>query len=59
MMVFLTQNLHISFMNLGSIEAGMSVAEESRYRSSIYPKQTFEMPLHNQKICVWCAITVT
>jgi hypothetical protein len=29
------------------------------YWSSINPRQTFEVPLHDQKIGVWCAITAS
>jgi hypothetical protein len=34
-------------------------AQNNRYWSSINPKQTFEVPLHDQKIGVWCAITAS
>jgi hypothetical protein len=34
-------------------------AQNKRYWSSINPKQTFDVPLHDQKICVWCAITAS
>jgi hypothetical protein len=32
-------------------------AQNNRYWSSINLRQTFEVPLHDQKIGVWCAIT--
>jgi hypothetical protein len=54
MTVFLTQNLHFSLMKLGSINA-----QNNRYWSSIIQRQTFEVPLHDQKIGVWCAITAS
>jgi hypothetical protein len=34
-------------------------AQNNRYWSSINPRQTFEVPLHDQKIGVWCAITAS
>jgi hypothetical protein len=34
-------------------------AQINRYWSSINPKQTFEVSLHDQKIGVWCAITAS
>jgi hypothetical protein len=34
-------------------------AQNSRCWSSINPRQTFELSLHDQKIDVWCAITAT
>jgi hypothetical protein len=34
-------------------------AQNNRYWSSINPKQTSEVPLHDQKIGVWCAITAS
>jgi hypothetical protein len=33
--------------------------QNNRYWSSIHPRQTFEVPLHDQKIGVWCAITAS
>jgi hypothetical protein len=41
MMVFLTQNLHFSFIKLGSEHIN---AENSMYWSSHNPRQTFEVP---------------
>jgi hypothetical protein len=37
--------------------SGYINAQNNRYWSSINLKQTFEVPLHDQKISVWCAIT--
>jgi hypothetical protein len=34
-------------------------AQNNRYWSSINPRQTFEVPLHDQKTGVWCAITAS
>jgi hypothetical protein len=34
-------------------------AQNNRYWSSINPKQTFEVPLHDQKTGVWSAITAS
>jgi hypothetical protein len=34
-------------------------AQNNRYWSSINLKQTFEVPLYDQKIGVWCANTVS
>jgi hypothetical protein len=39
--------------------SGYINAQNNRYWSSINLRQTFEVPLHNQKIGVWCAITAT
>jgi hypothetical protein len=39
--------------------SGYISAQNNRYWSSINPRQTFEVPLHNQKIGVWCAITAS
>jgi nicotinamide riboside transporter PnuC len=52
MTVSLTQNLHFIPMKLSSIYAW-----NSRYQNSINPRQTFEVPFHNQKIGVWRVIT--
>jgi hypothetical protein len=38
---------------------GRISAQNNRYWSSINQRQTFEVPLHNQEIGVWCAITTT
>jgi hypothetical protein len=38
---------------------GYISAQNNRYWCSINPKQTFEVPLHDQKIGVWCAITAS
>jgi hypothetical protein len=40
-------------------QSGYNDAQNNRYRSSINPRQTFEVPLHDQKIGVWCAITAS
>jgi hypothetical protein len=39
--------------------SGYISAQNSKYWRSINPKQTFEVPLHDQKIGVWCAITAS
>jgi hypothetical protein len=39
--------------------SGYINAQNNRYWSSINPKQTFEVPLHDQKIGVWCSITAS
>jgi hypothetical protein len=39
--------------------SGYISAQNNRYWSIINPKQTFEVPLHDQKIGVWCAITAS
>jgi hypothetical protein len=39
--------------------SGYINAQNNRYWSSINLKQTFEMPLQDQKIGVWCAITAS
>jgi hypothetical protein len=39
--------------------SGYINAQNNRYWSSINPKQTFEVPFHDQKIGVWCAITAS
>jgi hypothetical protein len=39
--------------------SGYINAQSNKYWSSINPKQTFEVPLHDQKIGVWCAITAS
>jgi hypothetical protein len=39
--------------------SGYINAQSNRYWSSSNPKQTFEVPLHDQKIGVWCAITAS
>jgi hypothetical protein len=39
--------------------SGYINAQNNGYWSSIKPKQTFEVPLHDQKIGVWCAITAS
>jgi hypothetical protein len=36
--------------------SGYISAQNNRYWSRINPRQTFELPLHDQKIGVWCAI---
>jgi hypothetical protein len=39
--------------------SGYINAQNNRYWSSINPRQVFEVPLHDQKIGVWCAITAS
>jgi hypothetical protein len=39
--------------------SGYINAQNNRYWSSINPRQTFEVPLHDQKVGVWCAITAS
>jgi hypothetical protein len=39
--------------------SGYINAQNNMYWSSINPKQTFEVPLHDQKIYVWSAITAS
>jgi hypothetical protein len=39
--------------------SGYIIAQNNWYWSSINPKQTFEVLLHDQKIGVWCAITAS
>jgi hypothetical protein len=39
--------------------SGYIIVQNNRYWSSINPRQTFEVPLHDQKIGVWCAITAS
>jgi Asp-tRNA(Asn)/Glu-tRNA(Gln) amidotransferase B subunit len=39
--------------------SGYINAQNNRYWSSINLKQMFEVPLHDQKIGVWCAITAS
>jgi hypothetical protein len=39
--------------------SGYINAQNNRYWSSINPKQTFELLLHDQKIGVWCATTAS
>jgi hypothetical protein len=39
--------------------SGYINAQNNRYWSSINPRQTFEVPLHDQNIGVWCAITLS
>jgi hypothetical protein len=39
--------------------SGYINAQNIRYWSNINPRQTFEVPLHDQKIGVWCAITAS
>jgi hypothetical protein len=34
-------------------------AQNNRYWSNSNGRQAFEVPVHNQKICAWCAITAT
>jgi hypothetical protein len=33
--------------------------QKNMFSSSINSRQTFELPLHNQKFGMWCAITAT
>jgi hypothetical protein len=39
--------------------SGYINVQNNRYWSSINPRQTFEVPLHDQKIGVWCVITAS
>jgi hypothetical protein len=39
--------------------SGYINAQNNRYWSSINPRQTFEVSLHDQKIFVWCARTAS
>jgi hypothetical protein len=39
--------------------SGYIYAQSNRYLSSINPRQMLEVPLHDQKIGVWCAITAS
>jgi hypothetical protein len=39
--------------------SGYVSAQNNRYWSSINPRQVFEVPFHDQKIGVWCAITAS
>jgi hypothetical protein len=39
--------------------SGYINAQNNRYWSSINPRQTFKVALHDQKIGVWCAITAS
>jgi hypothetical protein len=39
--------------------SGYINAQNNGYWSSINPRQMFEVPLHDQKIGVWCAITAS
>jgi hypothetical protein len=59
MTVFLTQNLHFSLMKLGSIWVGISVLKTIGIGAVLIRDKTFEVPLHYQKIGVWCAITAS
>jgi hypothetical protein len=36
------------------IPSGYISAQNNRYWSSINPRQTFELPLHDQKMCHYC-----
>jgi hypothetical protein len=39
--------------------SGCSTAQNSRYLGSNDPRQTYEMPFHDQKIGMWYGITAT
>jgi hypothetical protein len=39
--------------------SGYITAQNNRYWNIINLKKMFEVPLHNQKIGVWCAITAS
>jgi hypothetical protein len=58
MTVFLTQNSFFTDEAWFHL-SGYINAQNNRYWSSINPRQTFEVPLHDQKIGVWCAITAS
>jgi hypothetical protein len=60
MTVFLAQNLHLFFADEGFFHLnGCINAKSNRYWSSINPRQSFELLLHDQRFDVWCAITAT
>jgi hypothetical protein len=52
MTVFLTQNLTFFTDEAWFHLSGYINAQNNRYWSSINPRQTFEMPIHDQKIGV-------
>jgi hypothetical protein len=57
MTVFLTQNLHF-FTDEACFHLNRySNAQNNRYWSCINSRQSFEVPLHNRKIHVWCTTT--
>jgi hypothetical protein len=39
--------------------SGYVTSQNNRYRSSENPQALIQLPLHNQKIGVWCAISAT
>jgi hypothetical protein len=59
MILFLTQHLDFLLMKRGFYLSGYVSAKNNRCLSSVNPIQIFEVPLHGQKIGVWCAITAT
>jgi hypothetical protein len=49
-----------SFTDEASLHlSGHISAQNNRQWSNINPRQTSEVPLYDQKICVWCTITAT
>jgi hypothetical protein len=59
MTIFFTQNSHISLINTDEAlfhQTGSISAHNSRYLSSINPRQTFEVNFHDQKIGVRRAV---
>jgi hypothetical protein len=57
--VFLTPNLAFFTDEAWFHQSGYVNTQNNRYWSSINPRHPFEVPLHNHKIGVWCAITAT
>jgi hypothetical protein len=55
MTVFLIQTLYFSLIKVGSTSVGVSVLKKKGYWRSINPIQTSKVPLHVQKIYVWCS----